>query len=120
MKRQSILSLAEKQALRSLHEFRHGAILVKDGQIIGSGFNKYSNHIPKNARGRSSLHAEEAAIKKLVSSKSCENARMYVVRVASYGLANSKPCARCQNLMKNFGVKQCVYSTQDGIEKMFL
>jgi cytidine deaminase len=120
MRNNNLLRNAQEEAMKSMHEFRHGAVLVKDGKIIGSGRNRYSCSIPigENTRGRSSVHAEEAAIR---HTKNCGNARMYVVRVASYGLANSKPCIRCQNLMKNFKIEKVIYSTKTGgTESMFL
>ena len=115
MGRRAYIDMAEDQANKSVQNFRHGAVLVKDGKIISKGYNK---PITPDRPGQHSIHAEVNAIKN--SGKSCENAILYVVRVNTCGLANSKPCKHCLNFMKIMKVQRVFYSSDDGIENFYL
>jgi len=108
------LDLAEQ----SDHSFRHGAVVVKDGKLVSTGYNKYKANQTniKTRNMRNSMHAEECALRQLGSKKLCENGIMYVARIASYGPANSKPCDRCQKIMKAFGISKAIYTTETGYE----
>ena len=116
MGRRGYINIAEEQAYKSVQNFRHGAVLVKDGKILSKGHNK---PIASDKPGQHSVHAEVNAIKN--SGKSCENAILYVVRVNNNsGLANSKPCKHCLHFMKVMKVQRVFYSSDCGIENFYL
>ena len=113
------LEIALDLAQSSEHSFRHGALVVKDGKILSSGNNKYkANQMKISTRNhRCSIHAEEAALKQC-DKNSCYNGTVYVARLASYGRADSKPCLRCQKILKSFGICKAVYTTPEGFDTM--
>lgn len=100
--------LAEREATRSGQYQRHGAVVVQNGKVISSGFNKSTGRYPS----MHTLHAEMAAI------KMCANpadSHVYVVRVNSQGgLANSRPCKRCYRFMLKHGISRVWWSTGNG------
>lgn len=102
--------VAEEAASKSGQYQKHGAVVVQNGKVISSGFNKTSGRHPS----MQSLHAEMAAI------KMCGNAidsHVYVVRVNSRGnLANSMPCKRCYRFMVKHGISRVWWSTGNGNE----
>jgi tRNA(Arg) A34 adenosine deaminase TadA len=110
--RKEFISKAIEQAERSSQNFKHGAIIVKNKKIISLGHNKISSKVPSHLY---SIHAEMAAIKG--SSKNVTNSHCYVVRVNTYGLAESKPCEKCQQFMKMHGVTRVFYSTGSKLEE---
>lgn len=96
--------------------FKHGAVLVKDGRIISEGSNKYTT---SKIHGFGSIHAEECALRSI--NKDVKGGTMYIARLASYGPAMSKPCYRCQLVLKNAGVRRVVYTSIKGeMEAMYL
>ena len=115
------LEQALELANESSHSFRHGAIVVKDGRILSQGNNKYkANRMKISTRNhRCSMHAEEAALRQC-SKNECVHGTIYVARVASYGRADSKPCDRCQKILKSFGICKAVYTTPEGSDVMLL
>lgn len=99
------------------NNFKHGAVLVKGGKVLSEGSNKYTN--TGKMHGFGSIHAEERALKSM--KKDPRGGVMYIARVASYGPAMSKPCRRCQLLLKNAGIKRVVYTSMTGeMEGMYL
>jgi deoxycytidylate deaminase len=78
----------------------HGAVGIrKDGTIVAS-----CNGNPKEPQPKH--HAEARVLRKLG-----RGGKLYVVRTLADGTwANSKPCARCQKLIRAKGVKVCYYS----------
>lgn len=97
---------------------RLGAVVVRGHRILSTGFNgiRYSKQI-----GKSTLHAEESAIIKLLQSRRQHllvGADIYVSRVrpnGSIGLA--KPCNRCMDLIKSVGISRIFYTTNEqGVE----
>lgn len=102
------LDLAEK----STHNFKHAALIVKGNKILSYGHNRYTHG--RNVGNINSFHAEECTINKCTF-KELKGATMYIARIASYGPAFSKPCKRCQLVLKSTGVKQVFFSSDDGI-----
>lgn len=97
--------------------FKHGAVLVKCGKVLSEGSNKYTN--TGKIHGFGSIHAEETALRAI--KKDCRGSVMYIARIASYGPAMSKPCRRCEMLLKNAGIKRVVYTSISGLmEDMYL
>lgn len=115
------LEVALELAHRSDHMFRHGAVVVKNNKIISMANNEYMGL--KSSTGstvlcRNSIHAEVNALKCVKCGKKLNNATIYVARIASFGRANSKPCVRCQNVLKACGITKAVYTTPFGKETM--
>ena len=114
--------MASKEALKSTFG-RHqvGAVIVKNGRILSTGYNerRYSKHI-----GKETVHAEEAAIIKLLERaafKDLAGATMYVTRFTPAGNTGlAKPCDRCERLINTVGIRSVFYSTMDGFGKLEL
>jgi len=107
------IDLATQEALKSTQNFKHGAVLVKNGKLVSKGYNHSSGNIQHEMW---SVHAEMDAvmsskITKRRSQKFADCYKLYVVRVNSSGLADSKPCIRCQKFMKRFNIARVFYST---------
>jgi deoxycytidylate deaminase len=97
------LQMAMGVALESKCRFRHGAVVVKHGTVLGSSPNIYKND-PKNVDYQhSQIHAEIAALKKAGWPS---RVTVYVARVNGFGTARlSKPCANCQEVLDAHKVK---------------
>lgn len=117
--RKYFLNSAIKEALKSEHQFRVGAILVNGSKIVSRGFNKpnkthrlaYWNHC-KERQEHATTHAEIAALIN-VSKKISEKCILYVVRLdAKSNLALAKPCEMCMGVIKNMKIKKVIYSIE--------
>ena len=86
--------------------FHHGSVLVYKNTIIGGGSNAGFRHaevssimnqvVPKNTKFRSKL-------------------MIFVVRLNVRGnYMNSKPCLRCQEFMRDYGINEAHYSDENG------
>ncbi len=97
--------IALKKALEyTLARHRVGCVVVKGGKIISVEHNLYTKH------------AEERATNKVWRSE-LVGATVYVARPlyndkVLIGLA--KPCADCEKLLRELGIKKVVYSTHGG------
>lgn len=83
---------------------RHGAVVVKGGRILGKGYNSY-------LRG---THAEECALGEGTWINQLKGATLYVIRLRKqqkYGM--SRPCPECMELIRECGIRQIIYSTND-------
>jgi pyrimidine deaminase RibD-like protein len=83
---------------------RHGSVVVKGGRILGKGFNDES-------RGR---HAEACALGQGTWVNQLKGSILYIVRLRNtqkYGM--SKPCINCLKLIREYGISQIVYTTND-------
>jgi len=96
----------------------HGAVLVKGGNIINAGHNKWAyssfgKRFRHRGKGISTLHAELATILNLDRSVT-QGADIYVVRVGSEGkFKMSKPCPMCETALKHVGIKRVYYTTNN-------
>lgn len=96
---QHALRLAD--AARQAGEVPVGAILVKDGQVIGEGFNQpISQHDP-------SAHAEIVALRQ--AANEIENYRL--VDTTLY--VTLEPCLMCVGAMVHARVKRLIYAASD-------
>jgi deoxycytidylate deaminase len=112
----SFLNMARYFAEKSLEKKKHGAVIVKGGRVVGTGYNRFKNHpgvIPENLiKLHCSRHAEEVAIKEAGSNT--KNATLYVARVNNQGFSrNSKPCNICAKLIKESGIKKVIYTLEE-------
>jgi len=107
-----LLDRALQLAKTSKYRHQHGAIIVKNGNVISQGVNYKVNNPrqitdPKTGAG---IHAEVAAIK---ASRGADlnGAVIYVARVSKCGdPVMSKPCDRCQNSLREAGIKKVYYT----------
>jgi len=96
---QQALHLAEKA--QALGEVPVGAVLVKDDQIIGQGFNQpILNHDP-------SAHAEIIAMRE--AGQSVQNYRL--VETTLY--VTLEPCAMCAMAMVHARIQRVVFATRE-------
>lgn len=107
-----MIRLASKQAKQSTHRHRLGAVIVKGNRVLSSGHNeiRYTKELRKG-----NVHAEEAAILKLLKAKRLADlagSDIYVSRVCPSGrLGLSRPCSRCMALIRSVGIDQIHYTT---------
>jgi deoxycytidylate deaminase len=116
-KDKSFLSVARYFSTKSSARNMHGAVVVKGGRVLGTGYNRNRNHpkivSPEHIKTKCSIHAEESAIKD--ANYDVRGAIIYVARVSKNGEdRDSKPCARCFNLIKESGIKRIIYTTNSG------
>lgn len=109
----AFLSMARYFAKKSEAKKKHGAVVVKSGRVVGTGFNKNRNNplfcSPEHIKPHASKHAEIAAIKEAGGNVS--GAVLYVARVNNFGQdRNSKPCYLCEAVIKEANIKKVIYT----------
>lgn len=104
------------QAEQAPHNrWRVGAVLVRSGRVIATGYNRYRNNPSQVGIGDVSYHAEEVALRR---AGDAEGATIYVARITRSGeLGIAKPCARCAYDLMEAGVSSVVWTTPYGLEK---
>lgn len=107
------LSVARYFAAKSQSNKKHGAVVVKSGRVVGTGYNKNRNSpfvvSPEHIKPHCSRHAEFEAIKEAKSNAA--GAILYVARVNRQGSdCNSKPCKLCQDVIKEANIKKVIYT----------
>jgi deoxycytidylate deaminase len=112
------LSVARYFATKSKSRNTHGAVVVKGGRVLGTGFNKDRNHPkivePDRIKLDCSFHAEEIAIRD--AGDNLKGAKIYVARVNRHGNdRDSQPCSKCFSLIKSVGIKKIIYTSEKGI-----
>ena len=112
-----MINVAYKTAQKSTFErHRLGSVIVRGHRVLASGSNsiRYSKEI-----GKSTLHAEEAAIIQMLKSRRQHllvGADIYVTRVRPNGSVGlSKPCPRCMELIRSVGINRVYYTDDTGI-----
>ena len=102
----------------SNHPNHHlGAVIVKSGRILASGYNRVGQHNSNNYRKfADSIHAEQDAIRSLlVCPDLLFGASLYVSRIGKSGnLLMARPCPFCMRLIKSVGIKKIFYSDSNG------
>lgn len=93
---------------------KHGAVVVKNGNILSFGTNIHRELNPADAqdidyfKSNASVHAEVAALRQVADPRGCT---VYVARVMADGSAGlSKPCVRCEKYLIGAGVKRVVWT----------
>ena len=100
MKTERFLRIAEKVARNSKHPQHHlGCVIARGGQVLSLAANE--------SVGRG--HAEERACKRDGRYK---GATAYVVRLN--GCKTSKPCDKCQQILKDAGIASIVFYGMNG------
>jgi deoxycytidylate deaminase len=113
----SYLSVARYLATKSNARNTHGAVVVKGGRVLGTGWNKNRNNpktvSPEHIKSDCSYHAEEVAIRE--SGDNMRGAVIYVARINKNGFdRDSKPCSKCSSLIKRAGIKRVVFTMETG------
>jgi len=114
--------IAQKEALKSsFQQHRLGAVLVKNGNILATGHNALR---PSKTIGTSTLHAEAAAIKKLLERgdfKGLAGSTLFVTRFTRGGrIGLAAPCNACMDLITSVGIRRVLFSTLDGFGEINL
>ena len=106
---QNYLDLAKQEALKSTSNYRHGAVIIKNGSVIVRGHNsEFSKRIKILGNDMCSCHAEMDCLSKNIN---VDNGVMIIVRVLRNGeFANSKPCFQCCHLISCFHLKNIYYT----------
>lgn len=106
---------ATKQAsCSSFTRARVGAILVKGGRVLSSGYNQL-RYTKRNGRSWPSVHAEEAAILRLLRQpcglQQLAGATLYVSRIKKDGsTACALPCPDCTRLIQSVGIRKVIHT----------
>lgn len=117
------LRLAKKQARRSKYIYRLGAVIMKGKRVLSTGYNKIC-HCKENIYP-DSRHAEMDAIIKLLDKydglSSLAGASLYVTRITNTNKTSmAKPCQRCMELIQSVGIKQIIFTTHTGVDRIKL
>ena len=106
------------------YKFRHGCVIFSGNNVISRGYNRRQFHplLRKYGYKWAWLHAEsDAIIRALKARKHLEGATSLGVRAGKTKLCNSKPCANCIAMMEAVGIREVLYSAEDGsIERVLL
>jgi deoxycytidylate deaminase len=114
----SYLNVARYFATKSSSRNTHGAVIVKSGRVVATGWNKDRNHptnvSPENIKTDCSFHAEEVAIR-VAGEDNVRGAVIYVARVNKNGYdRDSKPCSKCASLIEKVGIKRVIFTMEAG------
>jgi deoxycytidylate deaminase len=110
------IRMAQKVAKQSPHhQHKLGAVIVQGNRILSTGFNSFRG---SRIIGRPTLHAESAAILKLLKDgrqTDLIGADIFVSRFTRGGaIAMAKPCYHCSQLIRAVGIRRCFYTSEQG------
>jgi len=115
-----MINLARHMALKSVSKFRLGAVLVKRGRVISTGFNMMNKSHPimqkysENIDFTLGLHAEVHSCIG-VSAKDLHAAELWVCRLHKNGkFAMARPCLVCRKFLIDVGVKKVYFTNLEG------
>lgn len=120
---------ARQTALISDYRKTHiGCVAVYQGQVIGLGcncnkthpvqkyYNKYRNIYSKGCESLPKLHAEISCINQIKHLDiNFSKVKLYIYRIRKdqpFGM--SRPCPSCMAAIKDLGIKDVYYTTNDG------
>lgn len=127
----SMFSVAKKISELSDYKTKRvhiGCVIVLGNRIISTGYNsnktsplqKKYNRLEYSEESPHKMHAEVKALTPLINHWSYNpidfnKIKLYTYREKSNGeLGSSRPCPRCMQLIKELGIKQLYYTTDDG------
>lgn len=115
-----MMDLAKNMALKSVSKFRLGAVLVKKGRVISTGYNDMnkSHPIMQKYLGKRDftlgLHAEVHSCIG-VSASDLLGADLWVCRLHKDGsLAMARPCQVCQRFLADVGIRRVHFTDNSG------
>lgn len=114
-KDKAYISVARYFATKSKARNTHGAVVVKGGRVLGTGWNRDRNSPniidPERIKHDCSYHAEEVAIRE--AGQNLKGAVIYVARINKQGKdRDSKPCVKCSSLIEESGIKRVIYTSE--------
>lgn len=114
------LNQAIELAKMSDCNYKHGSVVRKSGRTIAVGINHNVNDPSKldeeTAKKHAAVHAEVAALN-ACRKVDLTGATVFVARVNNqHEPMMSKPCARCQEALRERGVKKVVYTVDSSME----
>ena len=117
-KDKAYISVARYFATKSKARNTHGAVVVKGGRVLGTGWNRDRNSPniidPERIKHDCSYHAEEVAIRE--AGQNLKGAVIYVARINKQGKdRDSKPCVKCSSLIEESGIKRVIYTSEKEI-----
>lgn len=114
---ETAVQIAQKSCMRC----KHGAIIIKNGEIVAYGHNYSLTHCEYHHRY--SIHAEVNAIYDFFTKhrihlrnkrKILRDAFMIVIRIEKDGsFRNSKPCKECARLICRYNIGTILYSVSN-------
>lgn len=106
---------AIKVAGDSQYRWKHGAVVVRGGRVIGFAPNKFRN-APEIDPDNVTDHAEAAVIRELLKNyKDLIGSTIYIARVNNQGQSMmSRPCTNCMKSIVRAGIKEIVYTNDIG------
>lgn len=108
------LQIANVMAWKSNEPYLLGAVLMNSGKLISKGYNRYNgtNAIVRKYFNHHTIHAEADALFRAPSSL-IRGGTIYVYRTRRDGTPGvSKPCPRCQIMLRELGIKKAIYSIE--------
>lgn len=119
-----IMKVAYRATFRSEHYQAMAAVLVKGNRILSIGVNNPNKTHPEQKdrianKGRlvsnKTIHAELDALIR-ANHENIRGSTLYVIRrKKNMDLGLARPCAACAALVKSYGIKKIVYSTDTSI-----
>lgn len=103
------IGIARKVSKKSTYKIQVGSCIIKGNRILGLGCNSTKTH-PKATTRANKIHAEHQALID-AGINELEGSVAFVYRETKDGkAANSKPCASCEALLREAGIKKVYYS----------
>lgn len=117
------LNLAKREALKSVNDFRFGAILVVGKGIVSRGYNSFGKTHPLQnrmypERYGTGLHAEIATLGNL-RPYDTSGGELFVYRLRKDGSTGpAKPCNECEKILKTMDISRVFYSVGEINKKL--
>lgn len=107
------MEIAAKAASLSTYEHRIGAVIIKHGKVMSTGFNTNSTHpLPQKYFQFGSVHAETSAVLKCKNKDNLIDSDIYIFRMSAKGApALAKPCNTCVKVLTEYGVRRAYWTT---------
>lgn len=117
-----LIRAIEKHPHKAEMAFLHSSLIVRGGNILAIGINTPN----QNGFCRSyasydqvQLHSEFSVVNQIRRKIDLRGATIYNCRMTRGGkIAMSKPCETCEEMLRRYGFKKAVYTTETGIEVM--
>lgn len=111
------LKFAQKLALRSDHkQHRLACLIVKKDRLISFGYNQLKTHT-HSPHSYKSTHAEFHAVWG-ENPKDLKGSTAYIYREHLNGeFALARSCPSCYNMLKSVGIKNIIYTVENGIKE---
>jgi deoxycytidylate deaminase len=119
--KENFISLCINEAEKSTYKQRIGAVIYRRKTIISSAHNSVVKSRkklhPKYQKWKNSVHAEIDAI--ISARADLKRSSMIVVRINNNGnLMLAKPCDHCMTYIRHVGIKEVIYSINNGFRRI--